>query len=437
MKKIAFISPIGSWSKNKKLLKIWYGDSGAKAYLDSLTGIGTGLLILAALTPPNIKIKFIDEKHEKIDFDKKYDLVAITAMTQQATRAYEIADNFRKNNITVILGGIHVTSIPEEAINHANSIVIGEAENLWPKVIKDLLSGKLKRIYRSSEYVDLEKSPSPRFNLLKPKNYKVIWLQTTRGCPRGCEFCVATKIYGSKVRRKTIDQVVNEIIQVKSIWPRFKLGFADDNLFLDRSYARRLVDELIKLDVRWFGQTDVSIAEDVEMLRKLKKSNCMSLFIGFESISKISLSKADKFDWKSKQIKKYPEAIKNIQSFGIGIVGSFIVGFDEDNYTIFDALSNFIIENNIYASQITALTPLPGTKIRERLKKENRILSTKWDNYTFTNINFIPAKMTPKELEEGLEMVYKKIYSNDIVLRKNMLFKEIYKGTKKIEKVAL
>jgi radical SAM superfamily enzyme YgiQ (UPF0313 family) len=389
------------------------------------SGLSQGLLIIAALTPDCFDIELIDENFEDINFNEKYDIVAISTVTQQATRAYQIADEFRKRGVKVVIGGIHATVLPEEAKQHADSVVVGEAEETWPIFIEDFLNDNIQPFYRATRPVDLTKSPMPRYDLLKHQNYKIIWIQATRGCPRDCEFCVASNVYGTKYRHKTIDQVVKEVRYVKSIC-NTQIGFADDNMFIDKNYSTDLVKELIPLKIKWMAQTDISAGENEELLKLLKKSGCVMLLIGFESISNRGLESLDRGNWKLRQLDKYLGVIENIQAYGIGVLGAFIVGFDSDDASIFERTAEFIINNHLYASQITVLTPLPGTRLRERLIKEGRILSTEWDKYTFLDVNFMPKQMSPRELQNGIFEVYQRVYNKEVRLKIAKHFKDIY-----------
>jgi radical SAM superfamily enzyme YgiQ (UPF0313 family) len=388
------------------------------------SGGSLGLLIVAALTPPDFKIDFIDENYEEINFEEKYDLVGVTAMTQQATRAYEIADEFRKRGVKVVIGGIHATVMAEEAKEHADVVVVGEAENVWQTFIDDFRKGEMKPYYKSTIPADLTRSPLPRYDLLKKYDYKMIWVQTTRGCPHDCDFCSASNVYGRVIRHKSIGQVLGEINYIRGLWDEPVLNFADDNMFADKKYSYELVKRLGQTELRWGAQSDVSVARDDVFLELLRRSNCMQLFIGFETLSK--KNKVDKHGWKQAKIDDYPKAIKKIQATGIGILGSFILGLDGDDVSVFDDLSNFIVDNFLYAAQVMVLTPLPGTRLRERLSKENRLLSSDWKRYTFFDVNFIPRRMTPEELQNGVLEIYKRIYSRDVKMTVVRHFKEIY-----------
>jgi len=430
--KLALITPKGVSFSNDDAFSNFYKSSLNAASASALvptkymywSGGCLGLLVIASLTPPEFSIDYIDENYEAINFDMHYDLVGISAMTQQATRAYEIADEFRKRKTKVVLGGIHATVLPEEAKEHGDSVVVGEAENTWPELIKDFAKGELKPFYKNPSPVDLTRAPLPRYDLLKKYDYKMIWIQTTRGCPRDCDFCAASNVYGKKYRHKAIPQILNEINYIRGLWHEPVINFSDDNLFVDKAYSRDLVMKLCELGLRWTAQTDMSVADDDGFLKLLQVSNCKLLFVGFETLSKNG--KIDKHGWKQNRIEKYPEIIKKIQSHGIGVLGAFIIGLDDDDVSVIDDISNFIINNRLYAAQITALTPLPGTRLRERLLEEGRILSSDWGHYTLTDVNFMPRKMKPEELQSGLMEIYKRVYSKETRMAVAKHFKDIY-----------
>jgi radical SAM superfamily enzyme YgiQ (UPF0313 family) len=431
--KLALITPKGVYFSNDERIVGFFRDIAKNATENFLmpqrnlwSGGSLGLLIVAALTPSYITIEYIDENYEEINFDNAYDLVGITAMTQQASRAYEIADQFKRKGARVVIGGIHATVLPQEAKEHADTVVIGEAENTWPELISDFMKGELKPYYRSKVLVDMTKSPVPRYDLLTKYNYKVPWIQTARGCPRDCDFCAASKVFGKKYRHKTIEQVLQEINFVRGLWPEPLLCFADDNIFLHKTYAYELLKRLKQMELRWLAQTDVSIVDDDALLFLLEDSNCKMLFLGFETISK--KQKLDKHGWKQRHITQYPKIIEKIQSLGIGVLGSFIIGLDSDDSSIFNNLSDFIIENRLFAAQVLVLTPLPGTRLREQLESEKRILSNDWGKYTFFDVNFIPKKMKVEELQEGLLTIYKKIYAKDVRTAVVKHFLKIYKN---------
>jgi len=426
--RIALISPAGLITGDGKLNDIFAKHPNIKNYTESLTkAFSSGLLLIGALTPRNIETKLIDENCESIDFSEPFDLVGISAMTQQASRAYEIADRFRSQGATVVFGGIHATTTPEEAIKHFDSVFVGEAEETWPVFLKDFQNNRIAPFYRSKRLADLTKSPMPRYDLLKKDCYRVIWLQTGRGCPHDCEFCAASRIYGLRYRHKSIKQIVDEVTLIHNTWPNAHINFSDDNLFLDRKFSKELFKHLRNLDFRWFAQTDVSVANDEPFLDELREAGCTTLFIGFETVSEKSLSLVNKKSWKLRQLKNYSKAIARIQAKGIGIIGAFIIGFDEDTNEIFDDLADFVIRNNIFIPQIAILTPLPGTRVYERLKEEGRLLNNPWSQFTFTEVNFVPKNMTIDELRSGLYYIYERVYAPDVRRKVLLHFKSIFK----------
>jgi radical SAM superfamily enzyme YgiQ (UPF0313 family) len=426
LKSLALISPKGSFISNSpEFIEFWNASKYLLSYRQNWSGLSTALPIIAALTPPSYKIELVDENIEQIDFTAEYDIVAITAMTQQATRAYQIADQFRKKSIKVIIGGIHVTVLPDEAKQHCDSVVIGEAEHVWPTVLKDFEKDQLQPYYKSTAVLDLKDSPLPRYDLLKSKKYSVAWVQSTRGCPHDCEFCVASKVYGKSYRCKSADQVVGEIEYIKSCLGNIRVGFSDDNLLVNKIFSQELLEKIVPLNIRWAGQSDISIAENPGTLDLLRKSGCTFLFVGFESLSRANLATINANNWKLNRLDRYPDFIKSIQSNAIGIMGAFIFGFDEDTPAVFEQTTEFVINNNLYDAQFSVLTPFPGTKIRDRLAAENRLLPTPWENYSVFDVNYIPKHMTSKKLQEGLMDSYIRINNKDIYARKMDHFKKI------------
>jgi radical SAM superfamily enzyme YgiQ (UPF0313 family) len=395
---------------------------------NTYSGFGLSILILAALTPEEYDIEIIDENQHPIDFDENYDLVAITCCTQQATRAYEISEKFRRKKIITVLGGIHPTVCSEEASNNADAVVVGECEDLWPTLLQDFEAGGLKKIYEQTRLFDLKKAPLPRYDLIKYLNYKMFWIQTTRGCPHDCNFCVASSIYGKKFRFKSVDQVVEEIKFVKSIHENPRISFADDNMFVNKNYSKSLLEKIIPLNIRWFAQTDISVAEDRELLTLLKKSGCSILFVGFESLSEDELKNVNKTKWKAKKIIHYKEYIHRIQSLGIGIFGAFMIGFDSDDAESIRNTCDFIKESRIYAPQISVLTPYPGCALREQLASQNRILDKGWNYYTGLDVTFKPKRMKEKELQGQLVRSLKSIYSRKNLENNIRYFKDIFKN---------
>jgi radical SAM superfamily enzyme YgiQ (UPF0313 family) len=412
-----------------------------KEFLRKIFGEAVSLTLpqVAAATPKNHEVTIIDENYEKIDFRNKPDLVGITCLTMSAPRAYEIADKFRSMGVPVVLGGNHPTALPKEAKQHADGVVIGEAEILWPRLLNDLERGQLKPFYRSKNIIPPEDIPEPRRELIKRK-YSVDGLLIRRGCPNRCEFCTVASLYGNNQR--SIENVIKEIknISAKSIF------IYDQNLTWDMDYTKKFLNEIKTINKSWYANGTVNVlAENDEFLKLAKEAHIFYWYIGFESISQKSLNGANK---KINRVEKYESAIKKLKSYGMSIRGSFMFGFDEDTPDIFDDTLETINNWDIDIAEFHIVTPFPGTALYKRLKKEGRILTEDWSKYNTANVVFEPKNMSAEELFNGTKKVAKNFYSlskimkrsmnsfqttNNIfilnlVLMKNLLFRERYKN---------
>lgn len=376
---------------------------------ESYGAMPLGLPTIAALSPSDIEIEIIDENIEEIDFNKNADLVGITCNTILAKRAYEISDIFRKDGKKVVLGGIHPSFLPQESIKHADSVVIGEAENIWGEVIRDLRQKKLKEFYVNSDKPDLKFSPLPRRELLKINQYKFHTIQVGRGCCFDCDFCSVKKFTGSVYRHKTVEQVIREIKSLKKLDANKYIFFVDDNILTDRMFLRSILSALVPYNIKWFAQASINIANDIDLLKLMYASGCRQLFIGFESVSQHSLDAVNK--GKVNKASEYINAINIIQSQKISIYGSFMLGGDFDEKSIFSETANFINNSGILFALINIITPPPGTRLYEKLRQEKRLLNKEWEEYTGTKVCFTPKLMTVQELEEGYLLVLQKIYS--------------------------
>ncbi|GAH62590.1 unnamed protein product, partial [marine sediment metagenome] len=259
-------------------------------------------------------LEIIDENVEEIDYDQDYQLVAVSTMTHQAVRAYQICAEFRKRGVHTVVGGIHPSVEPDEAEGFADTVVVGEAESIWPALIRDLREGRPRAVYRATEYppVEIEQIPTPRYDLLADKGHKMVWLNTSRGCPHDCEFCVATRFFGARNRPKTQEQVCREVESVKSTFPRVLIGFGDNNMFLGRSFSRDLLSRFVDLRFAWVAQSDISIGEDEQFLELLFRAGCRTLFIGFETLNRASLAaiyRGEGGGLKSSYLDRYSEMV--------------------------------------------------------------------------------------------------------------------------------
>jgi radical SAM superfamily enzyme YgiQ (UPF0313 family) len=432
---ILLVSPKGDlFAKSREFEDYARSSREIQTVFHFYNGLGAGLPLIAALTPGDCTVRIIDENQETIDFDTPCDIVGLTGVTQQAPRAYEIADQFRKRGRYVVMGGIHATCVPEDAGSHVDTVFIGEAERSWPLFVEEFNRGRPRKIYNQQEFPDIDMSeiPCPRFDLVAKYTYPVVWIQSTRGCPHDCEFCAASKIYGRKYKRKRVQQVVREIVEAKKYWKFAQIGFADDNMFVNRRYSRELIEELKKMSFTWYAQSDISIAEDEELLSEMRSSGCRLVLVGFESVDKDNLKDLDTQQWKVSMFDKYPAYIDRIQQHGIGIYGTFILGLDGDNRDTVGKTAEFVRENNMMGAQMTILTPFPGSRLRERLEKEKRIVHSDWVWYTGWNPVIRHANFTTAELQQDLLRFYRGIFDRESFARRAQYFRSI--GKKLIER---
>lgn len=398
------------------------------------TGFAAGLLIVGALTPPSYDVRYIDENIEPVDFDEPADLVALTGMTAQADRMYEIAAEFRSRGVPVVAGGLHANLLPHEVMRHVDSVCVGEAEAVWPELLHDFEQRQLKPMYRQTSRTDMRQAPMPRYELAQRRYYPSIWVETSRGCPHSCRFCAATIRYRDKLGYKSVDEVIREVELVRDRWENPYILFSDDNFVVDRNRTRELLRRLKPLGIKWSGQSDVSFYKDPDILELMHESGCMTMLIGFESVSSDTLNGIDERNWKYRALSTYEEATKVIQDHGIGVYGAFTLGLDTDTKDSFEATSRFIKANYIAGIQVSCVTPFPGTPLRDDMAAEGRILEDRpWSDYTVFDAVFQPKNMTPKELEEGTLRIYRDFYNREFSLKKTRHFKAIYRNLVKKE----
>ena len=416
MKKIAFIALSGVRAHNAELSKLGLtlpGFVDRNRIIASLPSLG--LLTLAGLTPDQFEISY----HEIADLKMlsslpvDFDLVAIGTFTAQFYEACDVADYYRAKNIPVVMGGITVTSLREQAKEHCTSVVIGEGELLWPELLADFERGNLKPFYVTSREFDLADAPMPRFDLLDPDKYNRLTVQTSRGCPHQCEFCASSILLTPRYKVKPVEKVIAEIRAIKNIWARPFIEFADDNSFVHREHYKKLLRELAVENVRWFTEADIRVAEDDELLALIRDSGCQQILIGLESPRRTSLYGVEmKSNWKLRQQDYYQSAIEKIQSYGITVNGCFILGLDGDTRDVFADVLDFVRDSALYEVQVTFMTAFPGTPLYARLKKEGRILRDRaWELCTLFDINFQPKNMSVAELQAGFLGLVRELYS--------------------------
>jgi radical SAM superfamily enzyme YgiQ (UPF0313 family) len=369
---------------------------------------------LAAVTPAHYQIEVLDENIQPFQY-READIVGITAYTASVNRAYEISGLYRKKGTPTVIGGIHASMMPDEAQRFCDTVVIGEAEDVWPKVLEDFESGRLQQQYRGS-WASLDTLPLPRRDILRNSHYQWGSIQTSRGCPMNCTFCSVTAFNGRRFRRRQLGAVVEELEQI----PQKKVLIADDNIIgygkqdmeWTRAFFARILEKGIKKVL--FAQASILFGEDRDLIRLAARAGLRIVFIGMESVNPGSLASYHKsINLERLNRNRYGELISNIRREGIAVLGAFVVGSDEDDLSTFHPTLKLIMSSHIDILQITKLTPLPGTALWKTLRKEGRILNQDfpkaWDDYRLTRLVFKPARMSIEQAYEGFTYL-RKIY---------------------------
>lgn len=371
-----------------------------------------GLACVAASTPPEHDVRIVDEAVEPVDFNSPADLVGIGVMTSNSLRGYEIADGFRMRKVPVVIGGIHGSMLPEEAKQHADSVVVGEAEDVWPGVLKDFAIGNLQPFYRSESFTDLWDVPSPRRELFKKGAYRVpATVMATRGCPHACSFCSTSAFFGRKYRKRNPENVAREIAAL----PNRLFIFVDDNLCFDRKYSLELLRLIRPLRKKWVCQVTITLADDEELLHAVRRAGCIGVLIGIESINEKNIEFAGK---KINVVSEYHEKLRKIHQAGIFVQGSFVFGFDNDDVHSFAPVLDFVFENKLESANFCVLTPLPGTAIYEKFAGEGRLLHRDWSKYDRLNVVYDPLRLSRQELQQGVIDCYLKTYSYPGIIKR-------------------
>jgi len=368
--------------------------------------------LLAALTPPGVDITHTDEIVQKVHYDRSFDLVGITSTTCAAPHTYQIADEYRARGIPVVLGGPHPTLMPNEAFLHADSVVIGEAEGVWPQLIKDFREEKLRKFYRAARPPSLQGLPWARRDLIKGRWYGRGITIATRGCPHSCGYCMLRHYYHHDYRVRPVEEVVAEVASIKEK----AIVFWDDNIIGDVSYSKRLFSALIPLRKWWTSQATIDVADNPELLRLAAQSGCKAFFIGLESINSESMKETHKGFNRPTQ---YLTAIKRLHEFGIAVQTGLVFGFDHDDVSVFERTLEFLEMAGIDVASIGSLTPFPGTPLFEKLERESRIITYDWSKYNArTDVVFRPRNMTPEQLQCGVEWLTRRFYSVGSITRR-------------------
>ena len=354
--------------------------------------------ILKSLTPDDVDVELFDERLEPIPFDIDTELVAMTVETYTARRAYQIADRFRQRGIPVVMGGYHPTLLPDEALEHADAIVKGDAEGVWETVVNDARRRRLQRVYASAEFPPLD-GPLPDRSIFEGKRYAPMGLvQFGRGCRFNCTFCSIRAFYGNNLRQRPVEDVVEDIRHSG----KRHIFLVDDNLFVDRDTAYALFEALLPLNISWSCQVSIDIARDAELVQLMRKSGCISALIGFESLNPDSLRQLNKH-WNTKW-QSYDDAIDVFRRAGIMLYGTFIFGCDSDKADAFDDVVAFALRNKFVLANFNPLTPTPGAPLYDQLKDEGRLLHDRWwldPDFGYGDATFEPLGMTADELTTG------------------------------------
>ena len=395
--KIALVSPKGPLYRHRS------GIFGRSLRYQPLT-----LTTLAALVPPEIEasVTLYDEGIQDVPEVLDADLIGITAITGNANRAYELADRYRAQGKTVVLGGPHITLLPDEAATHADAVVVGYAEDTWGELLRDFQRGQLQRVYRQASDFSLDRPDMPfaRRDLFDRKHFLTqAVFEATRSCAHDCEFCVAPTAWGRKQFQKPVSWVVEDIRRVG----QNRILFVDLNLVSDRDYAAELFTALIPLKVQWFGLSTVLIAHDHALMELMARSGCRGLLLGLETLTQEGLKDAKK---KFNGSVDYASLIAKLHELRIAIQGCFVFGLDHDTPDVFEATAEFAIDNAIELPRFAVLTPFPGTPLYKRLSDEGRILTRDWEQYDAQHVVFQPLHMSPHELSAGHERAWKLVY---------------------------
>lgn len=371
------------------------------------------LLVLGALTPPDDTVDIADENAGVCSFDDRPDLVGITVKVDTARRSFAIADEYRAKGVPVVMGGIHATACPEDCLVHADSVVVGEAENLWKRVLDDCRTGNLRPVYRNESPVDIASSPTPRWDLLNHRNYLFTnTLTISRGCPWRCEFCYnSSENVASGYRLKPVANILHDIESMNTD----HVMFIDDNFIGHPKKIRELLPELAARGITWHAAVSADVGKHRDLVAEMAAAGCRSLFIGFETVNEKSLLACRKTQ---NRIDSYDETIALLHAQNIMVNASVVFGFDSDNESVFQDTLSWLVRNRIATMTAHILTPFPGTAFYQKLKAENRITDDNLDHYNTAHVVYKPKGMTAERLLEGYHWMYQQFYSWPNMIRR-------------------
>jgi radical SAM superfamily enzyme YgiQ (UPF0313 family) len=430
--KIGFLATSGLRVVDSRLIELGMRMPGIVQRAQAIASLPSlGLLYLAAVTPPGHELKYWETLSVSASKKSKAaprlpkaglppealecDLVAISALSAQAFEAYALADQLRAAGVKVAIGGLHASVLPDEALAHADYVVIGEGDNVWPELVRAVEAGAARPCWNGTEFppVDISRLPLPRYELLGERPYQRYSVQTARGCPWRCDFCASNVMLGLPYRKRSPAGVRRDIERLLELYRRPFIEFADDNTFVDKAWGKRLCREIAPLRVPWFAETDLTVADDEELLEAMRESGCRQVLIGFESPDPSALRGVElRSDFKARHADRSRAAIETIQAHGIAVNACFVLGLDGHDHRIFEQVLDFVDEAQPFDVQITVLTPFPGTPLYARLLAQGRIIEPgRWDLCTLFDVNFAPSHMSPDELRSGMYWLAERLYN--------------------------
>ncbi|MBI1337630.1 MAG: radical SAM protein [Phycisphaera sp.] len=432
--KIVLVAMSGVRARDPELLKLGLTLPGFVERSKTIASLPSlGLLTLAGMTPSEHEVEYIevDDLPEPLPVGLlDADLVAISTFSAQSLEAYALAKRLVERGQQVVMGGLHVTTLPHEPHTVGASSVVGEGESVWLDILHDADLGALKPIYDArGKPFDIRHAPLPRFELLDMERYNRITIQTSRGCPWKCAFCASSILLTPHYKQKPIDRVLAEVDKVCSLWKRPFIEFADDNSFVNRAYWLKLLPELAKRHIRWFTETDISFADDDELIALAAQAGCAEVLIGFESPTQSSLDGLELHrNWKHTRWPMYHDAIQRIQSHGIRVNACFVLGLDGQTTRAFDDVRDFVEQAQPFDVQVTYMTPFPGTPLYEKLKAQHRLTHDgQWDRCTLFDINYQPDPMSVEELRRGFFGLVTRLYNDSATHERRQGFTEQYR----------
>lgn len=435
--KIGMIAMSGVRACDQELLEIGLTLPGFIERSKTIASLPSlGLLTLAGMTPPRHEVRYIEveDLDTAPDLPTDFDLVAISSLSAQVKQAYRLAERYAALGVPVVMGGLHVSSCPDEPALHGASVVLGEGESSWPRVLADAERGALAPVYdgRGREF-DLADAPMPAYELLDIERYNRLTVQTSRGCPWRCDFCASSILLTRRYKQKPAARVLAEIDRIVELWPRPFIEFADDNSFIDRGYWHDLLPQIARRRIRWFTETDLGVYRDEALLERMREAGCVEVLIGFESPTRAGLDGIEQrknFKWR--RFDEYRAAIRTIQRHGIRVNACFVIGLDGHTPAVVDDLLELVDDTLPFDVQVTVPTPFPGTPFHARLAREGRLLDAEaHERCTLFDVNFLPRDMSVEQVRAAMIRLAKTLYGESCTRRRRQHFKATWAATRR------